>query len=152
MLKKIITGLLLCIFLATPVFATGIKIESGHLTLPDGSTIYVESGFYLSDVEGKDVAEGIEILKAELAKAEADKLAYKEAYEKEKETNNKLAEIYKELYLKYEKKTEKLQEYIAVIEERMYLVEKEKIELQGEVRLYQITSILLGISLLIVGL
>lgn len=152
MFKKIILSVILLVFLVTPSFATGIKIKSGVLVLPDGTSINVGSGYFLTDEEGKDVASGIEILKAELAKAEADKLAYKEAYEREKETNNKLAEVYKDLYLKYEKKTEILQKYISTIEERVYLVEKEKVKMEGEIKIYQTTSALLGIALLIVGL
>lgn len=151
-MKKIIIGLLICLLITTPSFALGLKIDSGVLTLPNGNVVEVDAGYFLNDMEGKSVAEGIEVLKTELEKANAEKEAYKEAYEKEKDVNTELANVYEELYHKYELKSQKLEEYIETINERMKLVEKENTRLKGEVKLYQVTSVMLGIALIIVGI
>ena len=153
MFKKLISGVLLCFILVTPAFSqVGLNISHGTLYLKDGTKVEVTGGKYLSKTESISVAEGIEILKAELEKTTAEMLAYKEAYEKEKNINTRLAEIYESLYLKYELKSEKLQEYIMTLESRVQLVEQQRIKTEGEVKLYKILSTILGTALLIISL
>jgi len=145
----ILISLVLLMIIASSSFAAGIKVDTGILTLPDGRTIKVGSGFYLTQEEGIDVATGIEILKADLLRTEKERDAYKEAYEREKETNGKIAEIYKELYLKYEQKADLLEQYIAATEKEIALLKGENSALKFESKVYKTSSSLLGIALII---
>ena len=66
-------SLVLLMIIISSSFAAGIKVDTGILTLPDGRTIKVGFGFYLTQEEGIDVATGIEILKADLARVEKER-------------------------------------------------------------------------------
>lgn len=152
-MKRMVLLTIFCLIsvltIVSPSLALGMKIEGGILSLPDGKSIEVGPGFYLTQNDATDVASGIEILKADLQRIQAERDAYKEAYEREKDTNDKIAQIYKDLYLKYEQKADLLEQYIAATEKEIALLKSENNVLKFESKVYKTTTSVLGIALII---
>jgi len=152
-MKRMVLLTIFCLIsvltIVSPSLALGVKIESGILSLPDGKSIKVGPGFYLTQNDATDVASGIEILKADLQRIQAERDAYKEAYEREKDTNDKIAQIYKDLYLKYEQKADLLEQYIAATEKEIALLKSENNILKFESKVYKTSTSILGIALII---
>lgn len=108
----------------------------------------VKDGFYLTQQEGIAVGQGIENLKADLAKLTKERDAYKTAYEDQVDITSEYSKLLKDMYLSYEMRVNVTKDIIDLYERKDILRKEQLNDMNKELIKHKTLNIGLIIALL----